>query len=154
MMFMRYVLPSMIARRSGRVVNVASNAAWMPFPHVSSYIAAKAALVRVTEAAALETQAHGVSLFSMSPGTVKTDLMDYTTAVLNERSEFDNVLGTIDMSFIAPSFAADLVLALAGGEADVLTGRFVTVHDDLPALIRDVADDPTSDRGRLRIVQP
>jgi NAD(P)-dependent dehydrogenase (short-subunit alcohol dehydrogenase family) len=151
MLLMRQVLPGMIERRRGRVVNVASNAAWQPFPHVSSYAAAKAALVRMTETAALETREHGVSLFAISPGTVKTELMDYTSHKLTERSEFDSVLGSISLDFIPPTFAADLVVALASGAADALSGRFITVHDDLPAYVRELAENPASARGMLRI---
>ncbi|MBD0859788.1 SDR family oxidoreductase [Gordonia sp. zg691] len=151
MLVMRTVLPSMIERGHGRVVNLASGAAAQPFPHVSAYAAAKAALIRVTETAAIETRDTGVSLFSISPGAVKTQLMDHTSEELARRQQFDSVLGSIEMSFIPPTFAADLVLALAGGTADVLSGRYVSVHDDLPAYIREVSDNPDSLRGLLRI---
>jgi NAD(P)-dependent dehydrogenase (short-subunit alcohol dehydrogenase family) len=151
MLFMRYVLPTMIERGRGRVVNVASSAAWRPFPHVSSYAAAKAALIRTTETAALEVREHGVSLFAISPGTVKTDLMDYTTDRLSAHTELGAVLGPL-LAFIPPTFAADLIIALGSGKADALTGRYLTVHDDLPAYIKEITDDPASERGKMRVI--
>ena len=93
-----------------------------------------------------------MSLFSISPGTVKTELMDYTSEKLNEHARFDSVLGSISLDFIPPTFAADLVVALASGKVDALTGRYFTVHDDLPALVQEITDNPASDRGRLRVI--
>jgi NAD(P)-dependent dehydrogenase (short-subunit alcohol dehydrogenase family) len=152
MLFMRYVLPSMVDRGSGRVVNIASSAAWRPFPHVSSYSAAKAGVVRLTETASLEVAEHGVRTFAISPGAVKTELMDYTNAELDRRGQFGDVMGSIKLEYIPPTFAADLIVALASGKADALTGRYFTVHDDLPAWIEEITADPTSERGHLRIV--
>jgi NAD(P)-dependent dehydrogenase (short-subunit alcohol dehydrogenase family) len=152
MLFMRYVLPSMVERGTGRVVNIASSSAWRPFPHFSSYATAKAGLIRLTETASLEVAERGVRTFAISPGAVKTALMDYTNAELNRRGQFGDVLGSINLDFVPPTFAAELIVALASGKADALTGRYFTVHDDLPALIAEVTSDPSSERGHLRIV--
>lgn len=150
MLLMRYVLPTMIERGRGRIINLASSAAWRPFQHVSSYVAAKAALIRITETAALEVGEHGVSLFAISPGAVKTELADYANEKLNEINQFESMLGFLE--FIPPTFAGDLIIALASGRADALTGRYLTVHDDLPAYIQSINEDPSSERGKMRVV--
>lgn len=76
----RAVLPKMCARGSGRIVNVASNAAFNAIGDDfgaridSAYLASKAALVRLTEALAAEARGRAVYVFAISPGMVKTDM--------------------------------------------------------------------------------
>jgi NAD(P)-dependent dehydrogenase (short-subunit alcohol dehydrogenase family) len=151
---MRYVLPQMIEQRRGCIVNVASNACWLPFPHVSSYNSSKAALVRCTETVASEVRDYGVCAFSITPGQVRTALWEDTSTVLREMGGFGEVLGSVDPTFDSPELPAALIRTLASGEMDELTGRFVGVHDDLEALRDIVRRDPSSDVGRLRMVRP
>jgi NAD(P)-dependent dehydrogenase (short-subunit alcohol dehydrogenase family) len=66
------VLPGMIARRRGRIINVSSGAGTRAMSHLSAYVASKTALLRFTESLALEAKAHGVSVFALGPGTVRT----------------------------------------------------------------------------------
>jgi NAD(P)-dependent dehydrogenase (short-subunit alcohol dehydrogenase family) len=71
----RRALPSMIERRAGAIVNVASISG-VPgpekFPGWVSYCASKAAVIGLTEALAVEVKAHGVRVNSVSPGSVDT----------------------------------------------------------------------------------
>jgi NAD(P)-dependent dehydrogenase (short-subunit alcohol dehydrogenase family) len=64
------VIPGMIERRRGRIVNIASGAGSASFPYMSAYVTAKAALIRFTEVLADEVRRHGVSVFAIEPGTV------------------------------------------------------------------------------------
>src|SRR5215471_11857164 len=68
----RAFLPRMIARGRGRIINVASGAGIMSIPYMSSYIVAKAALIRLSEIIAVETRNQGISVFAIEPGTVRT----------------------------------------------------------------------------------
>jgi NAD(P)-dependent dehydrogenase (short-subunit alcohol dehydrogenase family) len=153
-LFMRYTLPRMIERGQGRIINVASNACWFPFPHVSSYNSSKAALVRCSETVAAEVRQQGIFVFSITPGQVRTDLWETTSATLNEQGAFGDVLGAVDPKFDSPDLPAALVRTLGSGAMDDLTGRFVGVHDDLDVLLDHVRAHPDSDVGRLRIAQP
>src|SRR5262249_6014656 len=74
-------LPGMCERGSGRIVNVASTAAFNPVEPGdaridSAYQASKAALVRLTESLAAEARPSGVSVFAISPGMVKTAMTE------------------------------------------------------------------------------
>ncbi len=73
----RRALPSMLARRRGAIVNVASISG-VPgpekFPGWVSYCASKAAVIAFTEALAVEIKAHGVRVNCVSPGSVDTDM--------------------------------------------------------------------------------
>ena len=65
--------------RGGRIVNIASGAAYFPADRLgvqtsSAYMASKAAVMRFTDALATETAADGISVFAISPGTVKTEM--------------------------------------------------------------------------------
>jgi NAD(P)-dependent dehydrogenase (short-subunit alcohol dehydrogenase family) len=73
----RRALPSMIARRAGAIVNVASISGVIgpeKFPGWVSYCASKAAVISMTEALAVEVKALGVRVNSVSPGSVDTKM--------------------------------------------------------------------------------
>jgi NAD(P)-dependent dehydrogenase (short-subunit alcohol dehydrogenase family) len=73
----RRALPSMIARRTGAIVNVASISGVVgpeKFPGYVSYCASKAAVISMTEALAVEVKEHGVRVNCVSPGSVDTKM--------------------------------------------------------------------------------
>ncbi len=73
----RRVLPSMIAKRAGAIVNVASISGVIgpeKFPGWVSYCASKAAVISMTEALAVEVKGFGVRVNSVSPGSVDTKM--------------------------------------------------------------------------------
>src|SRR5260221_2895021 len=66
------VLAGMIARRRGCIVNICSGGGATMFPYFSAYITAKTALIRFSECLAHEMKLHGIAVFAMGPGTVRT----------------------------------------------------------------------------------
>lgn len=69
----KLVLPGMVARKSGRILNVASTAAFQPGPFMSGYYATKACVLSYTEALAEELRGTGVSATCLCPGPTRTD---------------------------------------------------------------------------------
>ena len=146
----RAVLPGMISRRRGRLVNIVSSA--IPIPYFSGYGTSKTALVRFTEVVAAEVKSHGVSMFAFAPGTVRTAMSEYS---LNSpqgqrwlpwfRRIFDEGL---DLPAERP---AQFVVKLASGEADTLSGRFLSAFDDLEALVRSIEEIETNNLHSLRV---
>jgi uncharacterized protein len=67
------VLPGMVARRRGGVLNVASVAAAMPGPLMAVYYASKAGLLSLSEALWAETRGTGVTVTALCPGPTRTD---------------------------------------------------------------------------------
>jgi uncharacterized protein len=64
----KYYLPGMIARRSGRILHVASTAAFLPGPHMSVYYASKAFVLSFSDATADEVRDTGVTISVLCPG--------------------------------------------------------------------------------------
>lgn len=125
----RAVLPGMIERGSGRIVNVSSGAAQRAYPYGSGYAAGKAALISFTRSLAAETAEHGIAVFAIAPGFVWTEM---TERLSDASGPAPDVSGADPL---APELAARLVLRLGSGELDKLSGQFIHVRDDLDQLL-------------------
>ena len=68
----RAVLPGMVGRRAGRIVNIVAVAAFNTTPFMSAYGGSKAALLSFTEDLAAEIREHGIAVFAIRPGLVQT----------------------------------------------------------------------------------
>ncbi len=147
----RAVLPGMCARRSGRVVNIASNAAFFALEDDwdaridSAYQASKAALVRLTEALAAETRTNGVRVFAISPGMVKTSMTEAVFADIWDDPEV----------WTPPERTADLVAFLGSGALDDLSGRYIhAAIDDWETMPDRATAILTDDLNTLRLRTP
>ncbi|WP_017603280.1 SDR family oxidoreductase [Nocardiopsis alkaliphila] len=69
----RFVLPHMVERRSGVIINTASTGGRVAFEMYSNYVASKHAVVGLTKALALEYGRFGIRVNSVSPSTVAAD---------------------------------------------------------------------------------
>lgn len=81
---MQRVVPAMLARRSGVIVNVASNAAFSPAPFFCHYAATKGALGNFSESLRMELKGRGVHVLSVYPGPIQTPMADRNWAQLKE----------------------------------------------------------------------
>lgn len=81
----RAVLPGMIGRGWGRIVNIGSTAASVGWKDNPAYCASKAGLLGLTRCVALEGAAHGVTCVMISPTWVETELMRRNVAQVVER---------------------------------------------------------------------
>jgi NAD(P)-dependent dehydrogenase (short-subunit alcohol dehydrogenase family) len=128
----RAVLPGMIARGSGRIVNVVSGAGCQAYPNMSAYVASKTALIRFSEQLALEAGPRGICVFAMRPGIVRTAMVEEARVALPYIQKMLD-----DGMEVTPKEVAELVLALASGRADALNGRVFSVREDLEAMVRE-----------------
>ena len=70
------LLPPMLARGRGRVLNVASTAAFQPGPYMAVYFASKAFVLHFSEALHEEVKGRGVTVTALCPGPTKTEFAD------------------------------------------------------------------------------
>jgi len=148
----REFLPDMIARGRGRIINVASGAGTRAIPYMSAYVTSKAALIRFTETVAVEAKKSGVSLFSIQPGTVRTAM----AKELLDSPEGSRWLPWFQKIFdeggdVTADPATSLVLFLAAGKADELSGRFFAVPEDPATVVERAAEVKRDDLYTLRM---
>jgi 3-oxoacyl-[acyl-carrier protein] reductase len=70
----RAVLPAMIEKRSGRIINLASQLAYKGAREMAHYAAAKAGVIGFTRSLAYEVAEHGITVNSIAPGPIDTEL--------------------------------------------------------------------------------
>jgi NAD(P)-dependent dehydrogenase (short-subunit alcohol dehydrogenase family) len=146
----RAVLPGMLARGRGRIVNVSSGAGFAAWPMVSAYAVSKAALFRLSENLAAETRGQGVHVFAIDPGLVRTAMSEGALSCGNPTVEqtFQNWFAS--GADVPPERAARLVAYLASGKADVLSGRYISVNADVRQMVANVSDIDERDLYVLR----
>jgi 3-oxoacyl-[acyl-carrier protein] reductase len=134
----RAVLPGMLERGHGRIVNTGSGAGYLPGSRSTAYSASKAALYRFGETLATQLEPHGIPVFTISPGLV--------------RSEMTEDVFPDDAPWTPPELAPRLVRVLLSGRADALSGRYLHAeHDDIEDLIRRSAEIRQDDLNAIRL---
>ena len=134
----RAVIPGMIERGRGRIVLTGSGAAYLPSSRNAAYGATKAAVYRFGDILARQLQPHGIPVFTISPGLVRTDM---TEDVFPD-----------DAPWTPPELAPRLVRALASGRLDRLSGRYIHAeHDDVEDLIRRADEIVENDLNAIRL---
>jgi NAD(P)-dependent dehydrogenase (short-subunit alcohol dehydrogenase family) len=155
----RAVLPEMVRRGRGRIINLASNAGVFRWPTASSYSASKAALIKLTENLAFELKRHGVSVFAFHPGLADGGMThaalasDATAGSPAHRATMWVRQQYEEGHAVPPEQAAKSILFLASGAADALSGRYLTVFDDLNALAAAAETIRRDDLYTLRLRQ-
>jgi 3-oxoacyl-[acyl-carrier protein] reductase len=133
----RAAIPRMLERGTGRIVNVASGAAYLPDTKSTAYSASKAAVHRFSEILADQLRPRGIPVFSISPGLVRTDLTKGAPD---------------DAPWTPPELAPRLVRALASGRLDRLAGRYLHAeHDDVDDLAARTDEIVENDLNAIRL---
>jgi NAD(P)-dependent dehydrogenase (short-subunit alcohol dehydrogenase family) len=153
----RLVLPNMLARRRGRIVNLTSHAGVFRWPGVSAYAVAKSAVIKLTENLAAEVRREGVSVFSFHPGVQPIGLTEAALAADGTPDSHEARVADWLRRELAegrgadPDRAAQVVVQLAAGRGDSLSGRHLSVHDDLDLLLERLEDIRRDDLCTLRL---
>jgi len=138
----RAVVPAMIAAGGGRVINLNSGAGTAERAELSAYTASKSALARITGSTHLAGWVHGIRAFDLSPGVVRTR-MTLSMDLHRDRTQWTE-----------PADVANLALALASGDLDAWSGRFVRAGVDTPASLRERAALGLDDGARTLRLRP
>lgn len=120
----RAVLPYMINRKSGKIINISSIWGETGGSCEVHYSASKSGLIGMTKALAKEVGLSGITVNSVSPGVILTDMTSHfdeeTTTALKEETPL-NRIGT-------PEDVAGAVSFLASKNADFITGQNISVN--------------------------
>jgi NAD(P)-dependent dehydrogenase (short-subunit alcohol dehydrogenase family) len=150
----RAVLPGMVARRRGRIINIASGAGTIAIPYLSAYVVSKTALIRLTEILAAEVADHGIRVFAIEPGTVRTAMAEHALQSDAGRRWLPWFKEILDQGRdVPPEHAARLVTLLASGRIDTLSGRFFTVADDVIGMVEQAKKEGLGDTQTLRLIR-
>ena len=120
----RYVMPHLIRRRQGRVINISSVVGLGGNPGQANYAASKAGLIGFTKAVAREVASRNITVNALAPGFIDTGgMVDQMTEEARKQ-----VLGRIPMGrFGSADDVAEAVIFLCGAGAGYITGQVLTI---------------------------
>ncbi len=112
----KLLLGSMIQRRKGKILNVASTAAFQPGPKMAVYFASKAYVLSFSEALREEVKQHGITVCCLCPGTTRTEFQQIAAT--------EGILGTLreDVMMDAKTVAQIAYKGLNKGKAIIIPG--------------------------------
>jgi NAD(P)-dependent dehydrogenase (short-subunit alcohol dehydrogenase family) len=126
------VLPSMIERRSGKIIVLSGGGATGARPNFSAYAASKAAVVRLVETIAEEVRDHNVQINCMGPGGTYTHMTDEILRAGDRAGwkETEDALEIRRTGGVAPEKQIQLALFLASEQSNHISGKLIHVSDD------------------------
>jgi 3-oxoacyl-[acyl-carrier protein] reductase len=134
----RAVLPEMVARRSGKIVNISGGGAAYSRPYFTAYAASKAGLVRFTESLADEVAEHNIQVNAMAPGATYTHMTDQVLEA-GERAGQKALEDARNIRFsggVPPEKQIALALFLVSQRSNHITGKLISVQEDWRRLER------------------
>ncbi|MCY1400094.1 3-oxoacyl-[acyl-carrier-protein] reductase FabG [compost metagenome] len=119
---MQAVLPGMLARGEGRIINISSELGLIGFPTYAAYCASKGGVIALTKAVAKEVAPSGVLVNTVAPGPIETDMLIKDTIEYNDETRESVPL----KRFGKPEEIAAMVEALAGPAGDYMVGQVIS----------------------------
>ncbi|HGE72466.1 TPA: SDR family oxidoreductase [Candidatus Poribacteria bacterium] len=127
------VLPIMMSKKRGKIINFSGGGATSPRPNFSAYACSKAAIVRFTETLAMEVKDYGIDVNAVAPGAVNTRMLNEIIKAGEKagEKELSEAIERSKKGGNSPEMAAGLAVFLASEDSDGLTGRLISaVWDD------------------------
>jgi NAD(P)-dependent dehydrogenase (short-subunit alcohol dehydrogenase family) len=149
----RAVLPSMLARHSGRIINLTGGGTGTSFPHGSGYGTSKAGVLRFTESVSDTLKETGVEMFAMDPGLVRTSMTEFQMSDAAGKKYLGEIKGLFARGIdVPPSLAGRLTVEIGSGRFDRLAGRMLfAARRDHDLTDGDVDEIVAGDLRSLRI---
>lgn len=147
------VVPGMVERRTGYVLNMTGGGVADVQPYFSAYGASKAGVMRLSEALAHEVAPHNVKVFAMRPGPVRTALAEgiiQSPEGKRWRSDYEKIFD--EGRDAKPEWTGTMATRLVSGEFDQLTGRLFDARDDLDQILAGKAQILAGDLRTMRVL--
>ena len=141
----------MVERGRGCIINIITGVRMAAIPYGGPYLLSKGAVALLTEYMAAEAGPHGVRAFAVGPGAVRTEMARYLVESPEGRRYLAWFHDHLEQQGRPPEDAARLCLAVALGRADALSGRVVSVADDLVELTVQAEEIRQQERRVLRM---
>src|SRR6202162_3238479 len=123
-MFSRLAAQSMAPRRTGKIINIASEYSRFGNPIAPSYAASKGALIQLTKSMAIELAPHNIQVNAIVPGWIESDM----TAPIKGRPFYDDIIKRTPAGrFGTPKECAGAAVFLASHASDFVTGATIFV---------------------------
>jgi NAD(P)-dependent dehydrogenase (short-subunit alcohol dehydrogenase family) len=154
----RTIVPWMIERGGGKIINVSGGGATAPRTRFSAYATAKAALVRFSETLAEEVKGSNIQVNCIAPGALNTDMNRAVLRAGSEKAGTDEHARAVALAQNEngiSTHAADLCAFLASSAADGISGKLISaVWDPWQKLGDHVEELQSSDIYTLRRIVP
>jgi len=155
MLCCKYVLPSMISNKKGKIVNFSGGGATFPRPNYSAYASSKAAIVRFTETLSEEVSGFGIDVNSIAPGAVYTNMLKEIihAGKIYGGKDYAGALEIKLKGGDSPVHAANLCVYLASDYSDGVTGKLISaVWDNWKGFDKNTSEIKNSSLYTLRRV--
>jgi len=155
MLCCKFVLPEMISKRKGKIINFSGGGATFPRVNFSAYASSKAAIVRFTETVAEEVKEFGIDINAISPGSVYTNMLKEIIRA-GEKAGKHDLEGAIKIKKdggTSAELVADLSVFLASDASNGITGKLISaVWDNWRKFNKNISKMKNSSLFTLRRV--
>jgi NAD(P)-dependent dehydrogenase (short-subunit alcohol dehydrogenase family) len=154
----RAVIPEMLKRHEGNIINLSGGGATNARPNFSAYAVSKTGLVRFSETLAEEVKSFNIAVNCLAPGIMNTDMLTEMLAAGEEKvgqSEFNQIKQKLNTAGSTMERAAELCHFLAASNQHRLTGKLISaVWDPWKNLPHYMDELMNSDIYTLRRIVP
>lgn len=133
-LFSKAVIPGMISRRRGRIINIASTGGKVGWPKAAAYNASKHGLLGLTKSLAMELVDYGITVNAICPSWVMTEMAMQTARAIaaNSGMNIDQALESMASTLpqkriIAPEEVARLAVMLASPDSQAISGAAINI---------------------------
>jgi NAD(P)-dependent dehydrogenase (short-subunit alcohol dehydrogenase family) len=132
----KYAIPA-LAQTRGNIINMASLAGLGGVPLLGAYCGSKAAVIRLTQTAAVELRPAGIRVNALCPAFIKTEMVDRLVEPFETATgaNFDDLAAQAQGRLGTPEEVAELAAFLASDDASFITGSYYILDNALSASV-------------------
>ncbi len=129
----RAVIPFMVKKKKGKIINFSGGGASQPFPNFSAYSTSKVGVVRLTETLAEELKNYNIQVNAIAPGAINTKMLSEALAAGPQKTGqafYKKIKQQKKRGGDSPQLSADLILFLLSARSFNLSGKLISAKWD------------------------